>query len=563
MIPSIWMIKLVLTWIISSFNCETEVTTDNIGNVQTSFQSELIRYDTDPITHMEMSVERRQRRTPNNSAFDRGYEDFLRNYYNDNGIERAGRYRVKESETSESDESTSAESDESESDERSNESEETTRKNANKSKNSGKTNRQKDHPTNKKKMKHCKTEKRGNMLCNICYNPKNDEKSESCSFNSEPKQKNYAYSTDNKFENKNSDREKFEDDDDRDNSESGESSEEDEASDEKSSDDEKMEEKRKSPPPSKKPPQRRPSQHGPGPFRPRFFPPFQQRQNPNLVIPSKYGPQVFPPQYRGAPVRIQLNNAPPNVALIRYRTIGTPNGNQHIRIITYPDGRSQTQFMRPTQDLRPPRDVNGAQSESFQTNVTKEHEFEYFPIDKANQELAEFMSRDWSNCKKSVEDKQICFECFTNGSRRKQCMFASQLKKKPENFYRSYSKSNKFEHRHPYSFELPLKSTSQHSKSKLRKNKQQKPTKSSNSDESNSKSISNESREPAPVYENHSTDDWKATDFIHNGKQQPHAQPLRSVAEIIYGTTRPGSEPLGLFFKTDHTHFNATTTAKP
>lgn len=543
-IPHIWLVKFVLTWIITSIKCDAEATTQNVGNIQTSHYAEFIRYDTDPVTHMEMTSEKRQRRTP--SAFDRGYDEFLRNYNNDNDVDRKGRYRVKESEPSESNESD--ESNESESDERSAESEEHTRKHFNKAKpNHTKSNRnQKDSP--KKKTKHCKSEKRGNMLCNICYNPKNDEKSESCSFNSEPKEKNYAYSNDKRVDSKNKERESFEDDNESENSGSDEASDEnDETSDENS---EEVEEKRKPPPSAPKhpvQPVRRPPPTGP--YGPRYFPPFQQR-----FVPQHRGPQVFPPPYRGAPIRIQVNDLPANIALIRYRTIGTPNGNQHIRIVTYPNGQSQTQFMnRPPPDLRPPRDVNGAQSQRLLSNISKEIEFlGGRPLDTTNHDLMAFMNKDWTNCKRSFEDGQICFECHTNGSRRKQCMYASQLKKRPENFYRSYSKTKNFEHNHPYAFELPTKSTPHRSKHR-------KPPAKHNddsNDDSNSETV--DSIEPAPVYENN---DWDSNDFNYNGKRRPQAQPLRSAADIIYGAIKPGSEPLALFFNKDFARLNNTIAA--
>lgn len=564
----------MLTWIISTVesNAVESSTKHDIQN-EIPNNVEFFRDVVSPITHMEFGVEKRTRR---NSEFDRGYNEFLRNYHNDNAAsDRRGRYQVNESDESESDESssTSDEDDDDNGESESSESDENRKKY--KSKASGK-NKKAEQNAAKKKSKHCKTEKRGNMLCNICYNPKNDEKKESCSYNSDPKDKNYEYSEDSSYSTKDKQPESLEEDDsDSENDES----------------DESRPAKKKHPPAvNRHPPpgNNRHLQYGP-----RFYLP---RQHPN----QNYGPQTFIPQAfqpislrptGSRPIRIQIKSAPPSpppgppptVALIRYRTIETPFGSQHIRLITYPSGpppsypqqnhsnRPPQQYNRrpvsAAQEQRPPRDINplGAHSESLVSNVTKEHQFEHLPnhsLNGANREYAAFMSkeRDGSRCRKAIENDQICFECYVDGERRKECMYANV---RPDNFYKSYSMSKKFNNYHPYKFDLPIATVSKHSmhsqqKSKSHSSKQHNKNKDYSAEQFGGNSGSDEYYNSNLKYEipkNH-VNDW---DFHHSDKdeQRPQAQPLHSsISDVIYGRARPGPEPLALFFQTDPTIFN-------
>lgn len=593
-------------WIISTVECNTVIRSKrnlqdngwkpvvesplNLNNAEVIHNDDGMDDGPLYITHMELENDKRARR---DSAFDRGYDEFLRNYHKDNqnGAERRGRYQVKESDESSSDESSStSDADDDDDDEsESNESDEKRKKYSTKS--NGK-NKKAEQAAPKKKSKHCKTEKRGNMLCNICYDPKNDGKAESCSYNSDPKEKSYENSYDTSYSNRDGDKEheSLEEGDDED--ESSES------------------EVKKKPPPVKK----RPINHHqpPPPHGPRYYPPFlrpypKQNYGPQTFLPQSFQPISLSTNGR-RPIRIQIKNSPERnlhrtqpVALIRYRTVESPFGSQHIRLIMenshfgYPSGpppfangppqnhqnRQQQQQQqqhynrRPVpaaQEYRPPRDINGAHSESLVSNVTKEHQFEFVPKSvghSSNREYAAFISKDWSRCEKSVENDQVCFECYVDGERRKECMFAT-VNQQPDNFYKSYSTSKKFSTNHPYSFDVPTPSVSKHIKHSeqntkshsSRKNNKQKNENNENNDNGDysvehfgGNGGSDERFHidlKSENYENHpnATNDW---DFNNDAKQErPQTQPLRSSgAGVIYGKAKPGPEPLALFFATD------------
>lgn len=497
-------------WIISTIECNV---------VDQNKQVEIIRYNIDPVTHMEIGEERR---LPRNSAFERGYDEFLRNYHNDNGIERRGKYRVHESEENESGESSSSYSEEDGNDDdddsdqsESVESEEKIPRLRSNPKNKPNKIKNTEQNANRKKTKHCKNVKRDNMLCSVCYNPRNDEKSESCSFSSDPKEDNYSYSEDSSKGYS---------------SKSPESLEEDENSDE-------FDERR--------PQKKKKSQNIYPQQSPRFYSPFAQRPFQN------YGPQTFLSQPfqpisrpgKRHPIRQnQLKNPPHNVAVVRYRTVETPFGNQRIRLISYPN-RIQPTFPSQKyrkesskyrhqdfegQEIRPPRDINGAHSERLLSNSTKEHLTDDLPShsnDETDQEYLgkymTFMNKDWSKCKKLVDKKQICFECYVDGERRKECMFLNAHK--PSSFYESYSASIKSHSNHPYAFEYPAASKMKYSK---------------NLDEIKPHSI--KLSEKKSEYSEQFNFNNKNNSSDKNNKQNlPQEQQIRSISDIIYGVAKP------------------------
>lgn len=531
-------------WIISTIECNVVDQNKQVIQNEELRNAEIIRFNTDPVTHMEIGEERR---FPRHSAFDRGYEEFLRNYYNDNDIERRGKYRVHESEEIESDESSGSNSDEDGNDDdddndesESVESEEriTRLRSPPKNKpNNGKPQIKNPEPNaNRKKSKHCKNVKRDNMLCNVCYNPRNDEKSESCSFSSDPKEDNYSYSEDSSKGYSSKSPESLE--------------EEDEDSSEY---DERKSQKKKKYPNGYRHPQQSP----------RFYPPFLQRPFAN------YGPQTFlPPSYqpisrpgRRQPTRqSQIKNAP--VAVVRYRTVETPFGSQRIRLISYPN-RNQPAFPSQKyrkekskyrhqdfgQEIRPPRDINGAHSERLLSNVTKEqkeHLTDDLPShsnDEADRKYLgkykTFINKDWSKCKKLVDDKQICFECYVDGERRKECMFVNA--NKPSNFYESYSASKKSQTNQPYAFEYPTESEIKHSKNfdKI----QPDSIKSSENKNEYSEHFNSEDNYNEHFETNSKTPDKEKTiidSADKNNKQNPpQEQKIRSISDIIYGVAKP------------------------
>lgn len=210
-------------------------------------------------------------------------------------------------------------------------------------------------------------------------------------------------------------------------------------------------------------------------------------------------------------------------------------------------------------EMRPPRDIDDAQSESLLSNVTKEHLFEYLPRhsnNEASRKYSTFMSKGGSKCRKSIENNKMCFECFVEGERRKECMYAS----KPKHHFESFSTSKKSSSKNPYAFEMPPATKSKYSHShyeyepelrapKRNKNKTNDRKRSKNGDQ-----IKFDVKAAVRVIPNHEQMPHEAAllDFNPNNKQnQPQSQPPRVVPDIIYGTMRSHAEPLALLYKSD------------
>lgn len=438
---------------------------------------EVVRPDPTPIAPIDLDEFFKRPRRSND--FDRGYEEFLRNYHRDNGLQKLSRYEVKESNESDSGEDDSggggsdedeeesdgngggdeeeggeeaddndeeqSENNEEEADQDDDEGESDEKSDENRKRYRSKPTNAKSKSINKKKGKLCKNEKRKNMLCNVCYNSKNDEKTESCSYNSEPKGKSYAYSEDKSkgYNNDKGSREELEDDEEAENVK-----------------------------------KRKPAvhQYAVNEPRPRYYP-----RNPH----AEFGPQTFEPQTyrpRGAqPYRYQIRGLP-NGAVVRYRTTEVPLQRVRINSVPYqrpPQYAPQKYSYRPQQyqryyalrDIRPPRDINGAHSESSVLNVTKEHQFKYLPNAASHgnyrgPEQAPQTSKDWSSCKKVISENQVCFECFVEGERRRECVFAN-----PDTFFKSFSTLTKYSSNHPYAYDVPLPTVSKHSKHSSHKSK--------------------------------------------------------------------------------------------
>lgn len=446
---------LLIAAIVSTVACDsdyrsalraTSVAHRNRTNIADALPPDVVQYDLniDPITHLEMiketiEMDKRVRRNPLNRQlerdYDRGYDEYLRNYRGDNGGERyssgrRGNYKVKDSaeersESNENDDDEDNSNEDDEDDETSDEKSSQSKKVKSRDKNYKQKHdsdddyeRIKQESGKTKKSKYCKPEKRGNMLCNVCHNPKNDEKSESCKF-TDPKDKKYAYSNEKNYSHK-------ENDDDR----------------------ESFEEAREFT--TKRPPQ----QNGP----PRF--------NGPRPYNNRYPIKPIPPQstYRRIP------RPPGPYSIIRYRTVSLPRP-QRIRIITLPGPPpppppplatplpsaqyNQRPYPFTTLETRPQRDTVWLQnrrpySEQLVApqNESKSHEIELLP-DHLNQstdaEFADFTSKDWSDCRKYTEGELLCFECGQKtGAIGKECMFAT--KKKPEESRQFHAKSTAFDY---------------------------------------------------------------------------------------------------------------------
>lgn len=476
------------------------------------------------------------------SDFDRGYNEFLKNYHNENDIERHGRYRVQESDENDSnnessnessDESVenSSESESEESDEKENEyrmgPQTKSRQKNNKNKNKNKNKNDNQNSNQMHNNKRCKMEKRKNMLCAVCYNPENDEKTESCSYESEPKEHNYAYSEDTTtgLGSKDKELESFE-----------------------SSDENEFVKSKKVPKVKKVYRNRIPHQVN------RFYPPYPIRP-PSIL---NYGPQSFVPQpllpQRGKPIKYQQKNPPPDVTVFRYRTVETPFTSQRIRVIAYPNRSSYIKKQidkRPTNkdlEMRPPRDTNGEESESLWSNVTKEHQFEYLPSDLGNGPLRRyFNNKGGPKCKKFIEKNKMCFECYVEGERRKECMFTT----KPKRFFESFSTSKKFSNkRKPYEFDSSSMEKPQRQNASYKKTKSPSHIRNKNGAHDMNRpsiNVSLESTDPDPIANitkqiPNSTDDSK---FQQNKiPDQLIFKQQHSVPDIIYGKNISGAEPL-------------------
>lgn len=424
--------------------------------------AEFIRYDMiSPLTHMELADEETRIRRAPKSGFDIGYEEFLRNYHSDNIRDTdKQKYKVHESNQDEvddrsfksdededddddndsdgdddEDDSGDDDDDDGDDDEDDDESGENRKRYKPKSKSKSHKHKKKD---DKKKSKNCKTVKRGNMVCNVCKNSKNDGKLESCSTSESPKSNNYEYSEDSSYKKLNKDPEGIDD---------GEG--------EKAIDDDPV--KRPHPPPLPKYPTNRP-------YGPKYYP---------APPPRPYRPPVY---RQSRPIyRVQIKNPPSDVTVLRLRTTDAPY--QRIRLVPLPSRL----------EVRPPRDIHSSPSETSISNYTKDYLFSLPPLipllrpsplppvrpspvppvrpttaapnDKS---YAVFVRKDGAKCKKFFELSEVCIECYLKGERQKECM--SSKKTRPENVYKSYSTSKKVHKDEPYEFEQPQPPVTEHSK---------------------------------------------------------------------------------------------------
>lgn len=436
------------------------------ADVENVNRTDVVEYDLniDPITHLEMikqtiELDKRVRRNPQYTAFDRGYDEFLRNYRQDNGLRRDN-VKVKESDDqSESDETEETDDDDGGGDDDDDDDDDASDERPRKGKNKEDDYRRiKQESSKPRKSNYCKTERRGEMLCTICHNPKTDDQSESCGYSSEPKGKKISYANEKKKSHRESD-------DDRESFEEG----------------------------------REYTTKRPNPF------------NAQRPLINRYPVQRNIPQ--GTYRKILAPNTP--YSIIRYRTVTVPRP-QRIRIITLPGPVPSLPHLnnplapiplrpRPPAgtDIRPQRDTGWLQnrpppslqltapklniptkkpkeseissesapnsSESIEETIedTKSNEIEIIPeyFDKNNDgEFAELLDRDWSSCRNFTEGELFCYECDqANGSKNKECQFTT--KKKPDESRQAYAKSKAFHYEQ--NTHEPLRSPSNHRRAKI------------------------------------------------------------------------------------------------
>lgn len=373
--------------------------------------------------------------------------------------------------------------------------------------------------SDKGKKKKCKVEKRLDMKCMICYDPKNDEKSESCAFNTEPNKKNYEYSSDEKYSSKNKARESH------DSNESNDSDENESGSNEK---DDKKSEADEQKDLQKRPAPKQP-QAGAG------RPPLNNRNPPARFIPfNSRAPQVFPAIYNPSP---RYFNGPPGA--IRYRTINTPYGAQRVRVVTLTNGAQVLQATAPpapnrqrfvpyAPETRPQRDINnelGGESGGNAANL---------PWSLATPQFVESISGDWSRCRKIVENNQMCIECLQSDGRKKECMYSNQAK--PDNFYKSYSTMKSYENQ-PYAFEMPKTMNSRHIEHETHSAYKTHVDKTDG--------IADNKGKIKPALKIVQSGNSTVTGDV---RKAPLNQPINAASDVIYGIQKP--EQLALFFKT-------------
>lgn len=439
--------------------------------------------------------DKRSRRNPATS-FDRGYDEFLRNYYTDNG--HHDEYKVKESDEDRSESNggddddsgddnnsgggTSGESsDESEADRSASEEQPSKTKKSYNVKNNKRKKNESGEEREKKKKKHCRTEKRNGMVCNVCYDPKNDEQSENCKSGSDPKGKKYAYSKEKKYSHSDGDKQ----------SESFEDS---------------RELTTRHPP--VKPfnngrfhyQQQQPPVH----FRRNIpLPPNFPRHNPYTII--RYRPGQGPNPGRSQRIRIYTipGPPPPIVTQMQSQMRFPPNfAYQQLPPFPFSETRPQRDTATWFRVIKPfPEGLTGAplnktheevvtkgqparvasRPPALNQNTSASEMNGWIPVagpmtprlpagvlDKDNsienrrseeivsgrsnaevdREYAAFISKDWSKCRRYFEGELVCYECGNSGKENnKECMFAMRSQPDEYRSRQTYGKSNSYDNR--------------------------------------------------------------------------------------------------------------------
>lgn len=316
----------------------------------------------------------------------------------------------------------------------------------------------------KGKKKKCKVEKKLDMTCTICYDPKNDEKSEKCALTPEPKKKNYEYSNDEKYSSKkqHDSHESDEDQSEEDSDEGSDESDDTDTSGEQRSDDEQKELKHhpvvEQPPQQQPQHQQHPQAQAPPPPQPgQYKPVYNSRVQPRYTPFNSRAPQVFPAIFNPSP---RYFSQPSNG--VRYQNINTPYGAQRVRLITLPNGVKVLQGTTPTtshnrqrfgpstganrnqhgaEEVRPQRDL----ADDLSANGARSN----WPWSLATPQFVQSLSGNWSQCRKIVENQQTCIECLQSDGRKKECMFTNQAKPEKENFFKSYSSTKHYDNEQP------------------------------------------------------------------------------------------------------------------
>lgn len=409
--------------------------------------AEFIRYDVDapvsakpswdylkvdPRLSTQPSAFQYQKRDPRSDEYDsyeKGYQEFLRNYHKDGDHDN---YKVNEEQQEEDDEedigrsddedddedddsgnssdennSSSQETEDSESEEKYHKPKKSIKAKGKKSKDDGSDeeyDRIKQESNKKKKSKHCRTEKRSNgMVCNVCHNPKNDENSEQCSYSSDPPDKKYAYSKGKKFNSKDNDNSK--------------------------EDYKPQRELTTRRPQSYRYRQNYPASRSQPHYR-KYPQPIVQYGTPRYQIYRTIPAMILRPQQQTHYYpRIQQPKKYPR----RYTQMGQES-RLYRNVVGYDYGRPRNAAIKKVRsDNRRVKGKKTLKNEYVSGRASDEN------VDK---KFADFITKDWSNCERSFENGLICYECDDKKGSHKECMFVSE--NKPNESHSGYSKVYKY-----------------------------------------------------------------------------------------------------------------------
>lgn len=227
----------------------------------------------------------------------------------------------------------------------------------------------------KKNEAHCKATKKSDMLCQVCFNPKTGAKSESCSYAPKPHSKKYAFSEENNYSSKNE----------------NSSEEEEEADDEEENEDEENNEDGG-----------KPEIHTNTPLRKRN----QSKMARGPRIKRGNGWEEYK-----------------DISTVERRSTGESK-----KIETYDDFFGSPSLFPEyqkyqTENVKEGEDDDGEKYEFMPR--TSNHKAVAVDVD-AEETLAEFRKRDWSDCKKARKGELTCYVCEDrHGDRHEECMFLS------------------------------------------------------------------------------------------------------------------------------------------
>lgn len=344
----------------------------------------------------------RQRRSPqrNNEDYDDKYERFKKSF---NNRRARGNYRLDDNnDDSGEDEDDTDENEESGSEEQP--------KKSKKSKN-GKNasgadedyDRIRDESQKAKKSKYCRVERRGNMFCNVCYNPKNGDSAESCSFRQDPHEKKYAFAKEKKYRNKD-------------------------------------EPEREREFVTQRPYYPRPR----APYTRPIPAPAYRRPAYTMAYVPRYG-YVLAPNRQSPPRNIAFGKSVPK----RYIYAGQESRPQREIVgVTSREQQSKDEddsSSSSTSGSTSIEDVFTKGENSYinrlmknHTNNEENHDFhpKYTMNDGVDKILAEFKTKDWSRCEHSVKGDLSCYMCKkSNGGKQEECVYDSATQNSNKPYY--------------------------------------------------------------------------------------------------------------------------------